>query len=199
MDPELLAYKEDFERLHLDENAVAQLHATFKKIDADSSNQLDLKELMGYLEVPATTFMHRVFHIFDEDGNGTVDFKEFVTSLYNYCTLGKPGLVMFSFDLYDADNSGAIEVGEMQVMLHDVYGEAHATNKLAAKIKDKIMHLNTEEEGKINLREFSGFIKQHPGLLYPAFNMQVTLIRKLLGERFWKVQAEQRMVTESGA
>ena len=38
--------------------------------------------------------------------SGAIDFHEFVIALYNYCTMGKPGLTMFSFDLYDVDNSG---------------------------------------------------------------------------------------------
>ena len=44
----------------------------------------------------------------------------------------------------------------------------------------------------------SQFLKGHPGLLRPAFEMQVSLINKLLGEKFWNAMAKHRMVTEAG-
>ena len=60
----------------------------------------------------------------DEDHSGTVDFREFVIALWNYCTLGRPALTLFCFDLYDEDSSGTLEVGEMRTLLRDVYGTA---------------------------------------------------------------------------
>lgn len=61
--------------------------------------------------------------IFDEDGSGSIDFREFVMSLWNYCTLSKAALIMFAFDLYDNDNSGEIDIGEVELLLKEVrYG-----------------------------------------------------------------------------
>lgn len=58
--------------------------------------------------------------IFDEDGSGSVDFREFVMSLWNYCTLSKAALIMFAFDLYDNDNSGEIDIMEVELLLREV-------------------------------------------------------------------------------
>lgn len=41
-------------------------------------------------------------------------------SLWNYCTLSKAALIMFAFDLYDNDNSGEIDVMEVELLLREV-------------------------------------------------------------------------------
>ena len=55
--------------------------------------------MLEYLHLERTKFTKRIFRIFDEDGSGQIDFREFVIALWNYCTLGKPALIMFAFDL----------------------------------------------------------------------------------------------------
>lgn len=68
---------------------------------------------------PASWF-HVKIRIFDEDGSGSVDFREFVMSLWNYCTLSKAALIMFAFDLYDNNNSGEIDIDEVELLLKEV-------------------------------------------------------------------------------
>lgn len=88
---------------------------------------------MNHLEMGATVFRDRVFSIFDEDSSGQIDFREFVLSLWNYCTLSKATLDLFAFDLYDTDNNGELSSDEVKEMLHDIYGNEVATHP-AAKV-----------------------------------------------------------------
>jgi len=48
-----------------------------------------MAELLAFLDLEKTRFTKRIFSIFDEDGSGLIDFREFVLSLWNYCTLTK--------------------------------------------------------------------------------------------------------------
>jgi len=48
-----------------------------------------MAELLAFLDLEKTRFTKRIFSLFDEDGSGLVDFREFVMSLWNYCTLTK--------------------------------------------------------------------------------------------------------------
>ena len=97
-----------FESLGLKEDDVARLHEQFVIIDKDGSGAIELWELLDYLDLQRNRFAKRVFAIFDADGSNQIDFKEFVVALWQYCTLGRPQLVMFAFDLYDRDSSGAV-------------------------------------------------------------------------------------------
>jgi len=53
----------------------------------DNSGSIGLPELLAHLDLPVTPFTQKVFSIFDDNGSGEVDFKEFVMTLWNYCTL----------------------------------------------------------------------------------------------------------------
>ena len=59
-----------------------------------------MAELLAFLDLEKTRFTRRIFSIFDEDGSGLIDFREFVLSLWNYCTLTKASLTMFAFGTY---------------------------------------------------------------------------------------------------
>ena len=53
-----------------------------------------------FLDVERTRFTKRIFSIFDDDKSGEIDFREFVLSIWNYCTLGKTSLSKLSIDIY---------------------------------------------------------------------------------------------------
>lgn len=101
-----------FDALCFKELDIGRLHKQFRLIDNDHSNNIELAELLAHLDLERTRFTKRIFSIFDEDNSGEIDFREFVLSLWNYCTLSRASLVMFAFDLYDKDASGSITADE---------------------------------------------------------------------------------------
>jgi len=128
---DLTKHKPDFDRLLLSEDDLSRLFEVYCKIDQDLSGEIATWELLEHLRLERTKFTKRIFRMFDEDGSGQIDFREFVVSLWNYCTLGKPALIMFAFDLYDRDGSGAIDFGEVEMMLKEVgWSEATAINRI---------------------------------------------------------------------
>ena len=120
---------------------MTRLFEVYCKIDQDLSGEIATWELLEFLHLERTKFTKRIFRMFDEDGSGQIDFREFTVSLWNYCTLGKPALIMFAFDLYDRDGSGAIDFGEVEQMLKEVYGRKYDNNVQAATIRKKIREL----------------------------------------------------------
>ena len=134
-----------FAAMRLTRNEVIQLHNLFKKVDFDKSGTVDIVELLTLLNVERTRFTEQLFKVFDSDGSGKIDFKEFVLSVWNYCTispssLGKCTIAraainypfnspsatdMFTFDMYDNDKSGKLSFDEIMVMVADLYGKSH--------------------------------------------------------------------------
>ena len=114
-------HRDLFEALAFKELDIGRLHKVYRKIDNDTSGEIELAELLAFLDLDRTRFTKRIFSIFDDDNSGLIDFKEFILSLWNYCTLTRASLTMFAFDLYDKDTSGSIDCSEVVDMLHDLY------------------------------------------------------------------------------
>ena len=113
--PFLLKWKPEFESLSLRTIDIGRLYYIFRKIDRDNGGRIEVLELLMFLDVERTPFTKRAFTIFDEDGSGSVDFREYVLSMWNYCTLDSSTLCIFAFDIYDRDMSGFIDCKEVRL------------------------------------------------------------------------------------
>jgi len=193
-EPTLLEWRSDFEALQFKENDIGRLYRIYNKIDEDRSGLIDYMEMLNYLDIERTPFSKRVFTMFDEDGSGKLDFKEFVMSLWNYCTLSKSTLVLFAFDIYDKDSSGEIEGKEVQQMLLEIYGKSYKNNIQALAISKLI----ESDLGDVDLEEFKEFSRNHPAMLFPAFHMQQLIQKGVLGEQFWKYYSTKRIELSKG-
>ena len=112
---------------------VKKLYSIFRCVDVDNSGSIALSELLAHIDLPRTSFTEKIFSIFDDDKSGEIDFKEFVMSLWNYCTLTKNTLDVFAFDLYDKDGSGELSAPEIARMTRDIYGKNESKTNFQAK------------------------------------------------------------------
>ena len=119
-------------------------------------------------------------------------------SLWNYCTLSKAALIMFAFDLYDNDNSGEIDLGEVELLLKEVYGREFSSNTQAQAIMAKLRGGDLNMERNINVDQFREFCRTHPAVLYPAFVLQTQMQEKILGSKFWISCSNARVELSSG-
>lgn len=56
-----------------------------------------------------------------------------------------------------------------------------------------------EQSGDLlNIEAFRQFVKTHQALLFPAFQMQLALQRRILGQRFWARNANKRLKFSNG-
>eukprot|EP00600_Ochromonadales_sp_CCMP1393_P004597 CAMPEP_0174970170 /NCGR_PEP_ID=MMETSP0004_2-20121128/9217_1 /TAXON_ID=420556 /ORGANISM="Ochromonas sp., Strain CCMP1393" /LENGTH=550 /DNA_ID=CAMNT_0016219837 /DNA_START=168 /DNA_END=1820 /DNA_ORIENTATION=- len=179
--------------MRLSKQEIKQMFKVFRAVDVDGSGTIALPELLVHIDLERTNFTKRIFSIFDEDKSGEIDFREFVLSLWNYCTLTKSTLDMFAFDLYDKDGSGELDAKEVQKMLQEIYGTNNVKNDFLAKSVEKDIK-EVEKAGEpFDIDQFRNFAKSHQALLFPAFQMQSRLQRKVLGYRFWEKNANRRI------
>lgn len=87
-----MEWNAQFSALQLTKNELERLYKIFCRVDVDGSGSIALAELLAHIDVERTKFTERTFSIFDEDGSGEIDFREFVLSMWNYCTLTKATL-----------------------------------------------------------------------------------------------------------
>jgi len=191
-----------FHALKLTTNEIKQLYTHFRNIDVDGGGTVTLEELLVYLDLDTTPYTQRIFTIFDKDGSGEIDFTEFALSMWNYCTLTPSTLDMFAFSLYDMDGSGYLSATEVEAMMHDIYGNSR-DSKVESKFltKNIIQDLHRKERNgdEFNLDDFRAFARDHQALLFPAFQMQFTLQRKVMGYAFWKKHAKRRIALSNGS
>lgn len=81
-----------FRSLQLTLNDLKKIYKVFVTMDIDGSGTISLAELLAHLDLPRTAYTEKIFSIFDDDGSGAIDFREFVLSVWNYCTLTKVNL-----------------------------------------------------------------------------------------------------------
>lgn len=185
-----------FYALKLTRSEIRRLYDLFRKIDMDRSGSIDIVEMLTFLDIENTSFNHRVFSVFDMNKSGRVDFREFVLSLWNYCTLGNATLDIFTFDLYDKDRSGVLSGPEIEVIIRDLYGKHYAENPKAKSILHELKQI--EKHDTFNVEKFAEFAKYHQGLLFPAFQLQHMLQGKILGHSFWGKCSNRRIELSKG-
>jgi len=190
-------HQDEFEALSFSELDIGRLYKVFRRVDNDDSGQIDLAEMLAHFDLERTPFTMRVFSMFDEDRSGMVDFREFVLSLWSYCTLSKAALTIFAFDLYDIDSSGFISAAEIKDMLVDIYGTRFKQNVHAREI-EKILTQMEMDGDPIDAEGFAEFSRTHPALLFNAFEMQSTIQKNVLGKSFWEFYSQRRIQLCSG-
>lgn len=169
--------------LHMTRREFDYLFRIFNRIDVDGSGTVELQELLTYLRLQNNAFIRRSFSIFDENNSGHIDFGEFTVSVWNYCTHSPGTLLVFAFDLYDNDGSGIMSKDELKGMFAQIYGR---NNKNADKILSDVDRVidGCVDDG-INIRDFESIAQSHPSVLFPAFQIQHIIQKRILGVNFW--------------
>lgn len=81
-----------FSAMQFSKKEIQKLYNIFTMVDVDGSGSIALAELLAHIDINRTPFTEKIFSIFDDDKSGEIDFREFVLSLWNYCTLTKATL-----------------------------------------------------------------------------------------------------------
>jgi hypothetical protein len=90
--PEFPELMRQFQAMQFSQYEIRRLYNIFHQADMDGSGSIALAELLTHIDMERTAFTVKIFSIFDDDKSGEIDFKEFVMSLWNYCTLTKSTL-----------------------------------------------------------------------------------------------------------
>mmetsp|Transcript_33359 Transcript_33359/g.33983 ORF Transcript_33359/g.33983 Transcript_33359/m.33983 type:complete len:288 (-) Transcript_33359:74-937(-) len=174
---------EDFKTIELTPSEVNKFYQAFCKFDVMKDGTIELAEFLIQLKLTnSTKIAKEVFGDMDRDGDGDLNFREFVLCVWKYLMRTKESVASFAFDMFDTDNSSTLTIEEIEEMVMFVYG----TRDLSKNVKKVIKDLDTNADGKIVKEEFISAAKRFPALLFPAFEMQNSMRKAILGESFWQ-------------
>ncbi len=181
----------DFKKLNLRVDDINRLFTCFLEIDTDGSGEISLDEFYDHFKLNRSVFSDMCFSLMDEDKSGEIDFREFILTLWNFCSYDFKELCRFAFFLFDTDESGKLELHEVEDMVKSVYGEHFADDERVKRVLDQ---LDANGDGEISISEWILFNKKYPLLLFPAYQMQGKLREKVIGKWWWDTIQDQRNV-----
>lgn len=141
-----------------------------------------------------TPFSEKVFSIMDVNQTGKMNFNGFVITIWNYLSSDMLVLASFAFCIFDLDDSKTLDVAEIRNMAVMVYG--NKTDRVD-NVLEKLM-AECDEFGVVGKKAFVEFTKKYPLSLFPAFAMQQTLRRNIIGVTHWDEATEARNKNFSG-
>jgi Ca2+-binding EF-hand superfamily protein len=185
-------YGQQFRALRLKDHEVKQLHEIFWYLDLDHLHWLDIQEIYGYVGMKPTKYSDFIFNHYNTEATyGFIPFRDFVVILWNYCSLSPSPLVDFVFSQYDKDGSGDIDIEEAKQLILSMFGESFQKSPEAVRV---VAELNLmKQSGGISLETFHHFVKMNPSILSPAYQLQIQLRKRILGDEFWLIQGKRRV------
>lgn len=164
--------------MNLRSKDVDKLFTAFYNIDVGEAGGggkddalISLTEFLQYYDLERTRVNTRLFGMMDVDGSGEIEFKEFLMTVWEFCTAREgPELMHHSFNLYDENDDGRIDVLTTLKMYAEVYG----LSKEKLKQYEFEMYERVEEQHKRFIREkdYPALLRHHPALIYPVLDLQ---------------------------
>lgn len=184
------------------ESEFARLYDCFRSANRSETGVLRIEELLDFGDLPRTALTERLFDLYREESDG-ITFKNFALFTWNLCTRDGEGLLIFAFQLYDSLNRGYLDLPDVLNLLCDVFGDDW--NKMAGPRKLMRELCEVDVNGKphsatVTIEKFMLATHNATVVLFPAFEIQVSLQKACLGINFWERLAQRRRdLTARGA
>ena len=96
-----------------------------------------------------------IFSAFDKDNNGSLDFCEFIIATHCTANSSPEDKLHWVFQVYDADSSGSITVGEIIQVFAVLYANEGIDQKFAVERAESIFgSLDIDHDGDVTEDEF---------------------------------------------
>ena len=168
------------------------LYEAFDGADRTRDGYINQIEFLRMLNLKSSAFTKRIFGLFDANSNDEVDFGEFVTMCWSYMTMSRFATIQLAFALYDADDSGDVEAGEVQDMLSELERDPNFDTRMVSDLNLNQVTLGDKRNLRITLETFTLFSLKYPSVLYPALRVQEDFRQKVGGQGFWSAACSRR-------
>jgi len=165
---------------HCDDNQEGideeDLRAVFELFDVDQSGEITMDEMGDAMEALGLDVsegqVERIFASVDKDANGSIDFPEFCQVINGNLDASRDAGEDFEadddamrqvFDLFDADGSGQIDLGELGDAM-----EALGIHASAEVVEHTMRNVDSSQDGLIDYAEFCQVLSPHMAADKPA-------------------------------
>ena len=134
---------------------VKELRKIFQELDTDGGGTLSFDEIKRgfvkyYGEKIGETEWSEIIKNLDQDGNNEIEYEEFIRCTVNLEDILTENNLKISFDSYDTDGSGFLDIKEIKVAL----GVLDKDNVSSDLIKDILNQIDNNSDGQISFEEF---------------------------------------------
>ena len=183
------------ETLGIERQELAVLQKVFESLDADRNRRASVVEFLMHLDVERSPLTLKIFSIFDSDGDGSVDFREFVVSLFQFCSLSPLGLLDLCFKLYAkryGDNIYLLKRDDIASLLDAMYGtdQHKRARQRRERTRDHLLSLCVC--GELHLDGWSAWVQRNPNAARPLITVQQQMRDTCGGHKFWSKIADRR-------
>lgn len=123
--PSLEAYKPQFLAMGITQSKLTIFHQHFKTIDKVNRDFVTTSQMAEYFGFQKNEFIRKAFNVLAVPKGkvmDTLDFRDFVITLWNYCTL-VDDFGLFVFAVYDFDGNKELDHEEAVELMKDLYGK----------------------------------------------------------------------------
>lgn len=165
---------------------VNEIYRKFCEYDVRGNSQVDVDEFIVALGLQPELFLMLVFRLFDSNMEGSVIFSEFMMAYYQFLTLDKDSLAIFTFSLFDLDGSQTLDREEIELMMRVLEGKVSRNDSLAYKV------LDLDGDGNVGLEEFLIMASKRPNMMFLAFETQMALRSSCMSVSRWEELTKRR-------
>ena len=135
------------------------------------------------LGLSATRFSDAVLDLLEIKEEEQIDFGQFVLSMITYALFETVEILKFCFFMFDKDKNGFIHKDEFILFIEMIHSRDSSP---LANIVSTIEQLDVDGDGKFTWAEFRHLHEVFPQVLFPCFRLQISIIRNILGVKWWK-------------
>ena len=168
------------ELLNLQPRDLEEWMRVFSEIDKKKEGTVDFDQIFEYFEETPTFYSKEVFYSLDAlDELGRIEFGDFLRSVGTYCFFGKEEVLRFMFVYADKGKKGFITHPEFVTLLNTL----NPFEKQRAK--RALQEIQVNEGKQMKFEEFVQLNDEFPNTMYPAFRLQDSFRKKILGVDWW--------------
>ncbi|KAF4322028.1 hypothetical protein BBO99_00004334 [Phytophthora kernoviae] len=182
---------------------IRKLKRKYNDNDMYHSGEINQAEFFFMIKEEQRPLTQGIFRLADVAVNQKfLSFDEYLLCVVTFATFTKPELYEHVFDLYDADQSGALDESECAKMSLELqskqfnYPANVATAIRLLEGKDGLAAF-APDDGLVDLDQFMKFARNFPVAFFPIINMQKNIRAATLGESRWsRITANKLKVHE---
>lgn len=193
-DPRLHKLSKTF---YLSQSDINKFTKYFNKLDAERTGLVTFDRLFEFLDSRRSVYTDELMDLFGiEFIDPELDFNDFCIFICNYCFFEKNEIIRFCLFMFDSDQQGFIASEDVKTLMNTInHIVAPETVKGNVKKSWRLAEFNTDD--KVAVDDLMVLSSKFPNIFAPAFMLQQTMMRKILGESWWTNKKWQLIDTKN--